>query len=88
MVYFLKGILKTIRMLLAVCLILLGMVVTPLPIPSGILMIAIGVIWLMSESAFFRKNFYKTIAKWPFLDHQLDKIQDKLPPHLRRDAQN
>lgn len=80
-----KSVFRYIRMTLAVCLILLGIIMTPLPIPLGLITIGFGIAWLMNESITFRKAFYRTARKWNFLDRQLDKIQHKLPTHLKRE---
>lgn len=65
-------------------LVLSGMVVFPLPIPFGLLMIAIGLVLLLTNSNWAPAMVRRARSRWPKLDGWLRQAGRKLPRSMFR----
>ena len=65
-------------------LVISGIIITPLPIPTGIIMIAIGLSILITYSQWVRAKIRDLRAKYKELSHKLNSIKDKLPKFAKK----
>ena len=72
-----------IASLFAIALILVGIVVTPLPIPFGILLILLGIALLITTNTAFALWLRNFRRRHPDMDEKLRKAQKWLPGFLR-----
>lgn len=75
---------KYVKACFAILLIIAGIIVTPMPIPFGIFMIAIGLAILVSVSESVREYLKRQRKKFPKFSQSLTKIKPKLPMFIRR----
>lgn len=64
-------------------LVLAGIIITPLPIPTGILMIALGLSLLIGQSLWLRNNITKARSRYRHFSDRLNSIKTKLPSFAR-----
>lgn len=76
--------LKLWKLILGWALVLIGLVMTPLPIPVGLLMVAAGLSLLIVESRSVRRAFQYLRGHWPRFNAWLLNASKKLPESLRR----
>ncbi len=74
---------RTGSLILGWTLLLIGIPVTPLPIPLGLPMIAIGVFLLVRESRTMREAVAWIRLKWPGFSHYLNHHRPRFPRMLR-----
>lgn len=71
------------RLLLGWLLIVPGLIVTPMPIPLGLLMIGSGLVLLSRESRCVRRQLKKLRTRYPGLSARLEKAAQRMPVWLR-----
>jgi len=65
-------------------LVISGIIITPLPIPTGIIMIAIGLSILITHSQWVRAKIRDLRAKYKEFSQKLNNIKDKLPKFAKK----
>lgn len=75
---------RTVLGLLGLFLFLSGMVVFPLPIPFGLLMMAVGLVLLLTNSTWAPELVRRARSRWPKLDGWLRQSGRKLPRSMFR----
>lgn len=65
----------------AVMLILVGFIITPTPLPIGLLFIALGFLLLATVAPEAVRWIRR---RWPWLERQLDKAQEKAPEPIAK----
>ena len=75
---------KTIFIITAGCLILGGLIILPMPIPTGAIMIVIGLVLLLSVSATAIRLVRAFRRKHRKVDSVIREVEDRLPTAWRR----
>lgn len=75
---------KIITILAAVCLIIVGLVVFPMPIPLGALMIVVGIVLLLSASVTAVNVVRRFRRRHPKADRVMREAEDRLPKSWKR----
>ena len=75
---------KVIFIVTAACLILGGLIVLPMPIPTGAIMIVIGLVLLLSVSVTAIRLLRAFRRKYPNADNVIRGVENRLPAAWRR----
>ena len=75
---------RTVLGTLGLLLFLSGMVVFPLPIPFGLLMMAVGLVLLLTNSNWAPELVRRARCRWPKFDEWLRQSGRKLPRSMFR----
>lgn len=65
-------------------LVISGIIITPLPIPTGIIMIAVGLSILITHSQWVRAKIRDIRAKYQEFSQKLNSIKHKLPKFAKK----
>jgi hypothetical protein len=77
------GMLPVVHQVFGAVLIVVGIILTPTPIPFGLILLTIGFALLAPYIPAFQRLVRHMRGKWPKLDEQLRRWRDRLPPVIR-----
>lgn len=66
-----------LRLLFGTVLVLVGLVITPLPIPLGLLLILVGLTLITYDSSFLKKRLRRLRKKHPGFSDRLKKFESR-----------
>jgi uncharacterized membrane protein len=67
---------KVFRYTIAIVLIICGIIMTPLPIPFGLISIATGALLLAHESEWVKERIRRMRMRYPRLSRQMEWLED------------
>lgn len=82
--FFFNGVGRTVIVVVGVLLIIVGIPITPMPIPFGLPMIITGFLMIASVSPAFRNWIRRRRELNPKLDARVAGVRDKVPGFIRR----
>jgi len=75
---------RNFRAIIGWMLIICGVILVPLPIPFGLILIALGLLFVAPSSPTIRRAIRKLRRRYPGLDNQLERIRPYVPLFISR----
>ncbi|UXD87746.1 PGPGW domain-containing protein [Thalassolituus hydrocarboniclasticus] len=75
---------RSVKMVTGVLLLLLGIIITPMPIPLGIILIILGLSMLVSTIPRVRTFLQFLRRRYRVFSHKLNSIKHRLPAFARQ----
>lgn len=76
--------LSIVHQVLGVVLVIVGAILTPTPIPFGLILLTIGLALLAPYMKPVQKLVRAIRRKWPNVDTSLRRHRDRMPPVIRK----